>query len=186
MSDATPSSRTALVILVDGVEELEAVAPIDCLRRADVKVTIASATEQTRVAGKNGIQLVADSLLGQADKPLYDLIVIPGGPGHKTLAANKNVLRILQHHAQSGKLIGSICAGPVVLKQAGVLAGHAYTSHPTTGALLPGRDPQARVVRDRNIITSQGAGTAVDFSLSLVEALCGRALRDEVAASICS
>ena len=180
------SGTTALVILTDGVEELEAVAPIDCLRRASVETTVASAVPSLQVKGRNGILLVADVLLDACFGHPYDLIVIPGGPGHVSLAADSRILQMLQQKDRAGKLIGSICAGPVVLEKAGVLKGKAYTSFPGTAEQLPDRNPDKKVVRDGHVITSQGAGTAVEFALSLVEALCGAETADEIKRSICA
>jgi 4-methyl-5(b-hydroxyethyl)-thiazole monophosphate biosynthesis len=182
---APDKGKSAVVVIVDGVEELEAVAPVDCLRRAGVDVTVASASTALDVEGRNGIRLIADRILADCRDNLFDLVVIPGGPGHTTLAQDPRVLELLRTHAAAGRLIGSICAGPVVLEEAGVLEGHAYTSHPVTADALPGRDQKQPVVVDRNIITSQGAGTAVDFGLALVEAILDRNTSQLVAASIC-
>jgi len=176
---------SALVVLVDGVEELEAVAPIDFLRRAGAAVTAAAAGDAPRVTGRNGIVLEADTLLGDCAARDYDLVVIPGGPGHAALAEDPRLLGLLRRqHARAG-LVAAICAGPVVLQRAGVL-GDRYTSHPSTAGLLPGRDPDAAVVRDGGVITSQGAGTAVAFALALVGALCGEEQRDAVAEAVCA
>jgi 4-methyl-5(b-hydroxyethyl)-thiazole monophosphate biosynthesis len=179
------SEKKVLVILVDGVEELEAVAPIDCLRRAGAQVTIASASPGKEVEGRNRIRLKADALLEEVAGARFDLVVVPGGPGHKELAGNQTVLQLLRKQNDAGGLIGSICAGPVVLKEAGVLEGRCHTSHPTTQVQLPERVPEQGVVRDGHLITSQGAGTAVAFALCLVEALFGKTVAEEVAASIC-
>lgn len=176
---------TALVIIVDGVEELEAIAPIDLLRRVEVEVTVASAGDSKTVTGRNGIQLGADCLLPELDGQDFDLVVVPGGPGHTTLLEHNGLLdRLRAQHVRNG-WIASICAGPLVLKKAGVLHGRRYTSFPGTAALLPERDPVSPVVVDGRLITSQGAGTALLFGLALVEALCGQAARAEIAASIC-
>jgi 4-methyl-5(b-hydroxyethyl)-thiazole monophosphate biosynthesis len=176
---------TALVIIVDGVEELEATAPIDLLRRAGVGVTVASAGESKTVSGRNGIQLGADVLLHELAADVYDLVVVPGGPGHVTLLENADLLgRLSAQNARNG-WIGSICAGPLVLKKAGVLDGRRFTSFPGTSAQLPDRDPVSPVVVDGNLVTSQGAGTAILFGLALVQALCGEAVRREIAESIC-
>ena len=179
------SEKTALVILMNGVEELEAVAPVDCLRRAGVQVWVASAAATTGVEGRNGIHLRADVSLDDCLGQPFDLVVVPGGPGHSALAEDSRVLELLKFQDSRDGLIGSICAGPVVLDKAGVLAGKAFTSFPGTAGQLPGRDPVSKVVRDRNIITSQGAGTAVPFALALVEALCGTDVARQVAGSIC-
>lgn len=179
------SKPTALVILMDGVEELEAVAPIDCLRRAGVAVTTAAAGSSPTVTGRNGIALNADELLAETRADRYHMIVLPGGPGHAALRKDEKLRQRLQQQAAAGRWVASICAGPLVLKDAGLLEGRSYTSFPGTADELPERDPGRAVVRDGFLITSQGAGTAILFALELVSALCGREAAAEVAASIC-
>lgn len=178
------SSSTALVIINDGVEELEALAPVDLLRRAGVTVTVASPSDSLDVTGRNGIHLRADARFNP-EMEVPDLLVIPGGPGHKELARNKGLLEFLRKQNEAGKLIGSICAGPVVLKEAGLLNGRRFTSFPATAEELPDRLPDGPVVIDGNLITSWGAGSAIVFALALVESLCGPEKRREIAASIC-
>jgi 4-methyl-5(b-hydroxyethyl)-thiazole monophosphate biosynthesis len=180
------SQKTTLVIITNGVEELEAIAPIDCLRRAGVQTTVASASASLEAEGRNGIRLLADTLLDNCLDREFDLIVIPGGPGHTAMAQDQRILALLRNQAEGGRLIGSICAGPIVLDEAGVLQGHAFTSFPGTKDRLPGRDGSRKVVRDGNLITSQGAGTATQFAIALVEALCGEPTAQEIAASICA
>lgn len=179
------SKAKALFIIVDGVEELEAVAPIDLLRRAGVEVTVAAASGSNLITGRNNIRLGADCLFEPSIDTGYDLVVVPGGPGHKTLRENAAVLEFLSKQQDAGRLIGSICAGPVVLKEAGVLEGKRYTSFPGTAEELPERESELPVVVDGNLITSQGAGTAFPFGLALVEALCGKEVRDQIARSTC-
>lgn len=178
-------ASSALVIIFDGVEELEAVAPIDCLRRAGIQVTVASASGSLTTRGRNQITLVADASLDEAILAEYDLVFIPGGPGHAALVEDSRVKSLLLKQNKAGGLIASICAGPVVLKEAGLLEGKAFTSFPGTAGELPDRIPDRSVVRDGNIITSQGAGTALPFALELVEALCGEATRRAISESIC-
>ena len=176
---------TALVLLFDGVEELEAIAPIDCLRRAGVLVTTASTGQTRELTGRNGIRLVADCLLTECRGTSHDLLVLPGGPGHTDLVRREDILELLRQQAIAGRWLASICAGPVVLQAAGLLEGKRFTSFPGTVDQLPERDMDSPVVRDGHLITSQGAGTAIEFALALVGALCGSAKRDEIAASIC-
>lgn len=178
------SSITTLVIINDGVEELEALAPVDLLRRAGITVTLASASDSLDVTGRNGIHLRADARFSP-EMQLPDLLVIPGGPGHQELARNKGLLSFLQKQDEAGKLIGSICAGPVVLDKAGLLSRRRFTSFPATADVLPRRLPDGPVVIDGNLITSWGAGTALIFALALVEGLCGPEKRREIATSIC-
>lgn len=175
---------TALIIISDGIEELETIAPVDCLRRAGVDVTVASAGSSLTVTGRNNIRITADIFLSSCAKD-YTLLVIPGGPSHAAMAENPEILKLLRAQQASGRLIGSICAGPVVLEKAGVLAGKAFTSFPGTQKTLPSRDPDRAVVRDGNLITSQGAGTATEFALALVEATCGESTAGSVKQAIC-
>lgn len=175
---------TAHVIVSNGIEELETIAPVDCLRRAGVDVTIASAEADLTVTGRNGIRIVADTMLDSLPDEC-DLLLIPGGPSHAAMAEDERILERLRKQDASGRWIGSICAGPVVLQRAGVLEGRAFTSFPGTRDILPSRDPSRKVVRDGNMITSQGAGTATGFAIALVEALCGRESAESVASSIC-
>ncbi len=177
-------ATTALVIISDGIEELEAVAPIDCLRRAGVVVTVASASSSLTVTGRNQINIGADVMLDSCSDD-FSLIVIPGGPSHASMLENPRILDMLRSQDRDGRLIGSICAGPVVLKNAGILEGKSFTSFPGTKDILPQRDAHSEVVRDGNLITSQGAGTAVAFALALVEAACGESVAKAIGDSIC-
>lgn len=179
------NAPTALVLLFDGVEEMEAVAPIDLLRRADVAVTTASTGASVDLVGRNAIRLSADSLLKDCADQEFDMVVLPGGPGHADLLDNQQVLDLLKKQAFNNRWLASICAGPVVLNKAGLLNGKAFTSFPGTQEQLPSRDPNRIVVRDGKLITSQGAGTAREFALELVDALCGSDKAREIAASIC-
>jgi len=176
---------TALVLIFDGVEEMEATAPIDLLRRAGVEVTVASAFHSREVKGRNGIRLVADKTLSDCRDLSVDLLVLPGGPGHANLLDHESLQTLLRQQEKENKWIGSICAGPVVLKQAGILEGRRFTSFPGTQEKLPERIPDQTVVVDGKLITSLGAGTATHFALALVEALCGAGERASVADSIC-
>lgn len=176
---------SVLIVLADGVEELEAASPIDLLRRADVQVTVVSATASRRIEGRNGIVLEAEMLLEETEDRTFDMIIIPGGPGHKHLAEHRGLRTRLQRQAAADGWIASICAGPVVLKAAGVLEGHRYTSFPATVEELPDRIPDEAVVVDGKLVTSQGAGTAFAFALTLVECLKGPEAREEIASSTC-
>jgi 4-methyl-5(b-hydroxyethyl)-thiazole monophosphate biosynthesis len=177
---------TVLVILPEGFEELEAVAPIDLLRRAGCLVTIAALGPAPRVTGRNQITLEADTLLADlpADAPPSDCLLIPGGPGVTALRASSTVRELVARHHAAGKLLAAICAAPAVLHDAGLLAGRRYTAHPSVAAELPAILGDQRVVNDGNILTSRGAGTALDFGLALVSALVSPEKAAEIAASI--
>jgi 4-methyl-5(b-hydroxyethyl)-thiazole monophosphate biosynthesis len=183
---------TVLAILAEGFEEIEAITPIDLLRRAGVGVTIAALAEAIPVAGRNGMTLHADTLLTQlyrgdaAAPPRYDALLLPGGPGVQHLRASARVLQLVRAQQAEGRWLAAICAAPTVLHDAGVLSGRRYTAHFAVAHELPHLLADQRVVRDGNILTSRGAGTALDFGLALVACLVGQDQADKVAHSICA
>jgi len=179
------SVKTALVLIFDGVEELEAIAPIDFLRRAGVQVTIAAHGTEKEITGRNGVHLRADAVWEDVQDATYDCIITPGGPGCMVLAKDENLLKRIVEQAQSGRLLAAICAAPTILKAAGLLHGKAHTAHFSVKEQLPDLLPDAAVVQDGNIITSQGAGVAAEFGLTLVARLMGEEKAQEVARSIC-
>jgi len=180
-----PSMNTsALFIFTDGLEELEAIAPLDILRRSGVTCTSASQSGKLQVKGRNDIMLEADCLLEDAQNKSYDLVVIPGGPGVNALRQDKRIIELVQQQAAQAKPVAAICAAPTVLKDAGLLEGKAYTAHYTVADELPDIQMASAVVVDGMIITSRGAGTAIEFGLKLAEILTGRDSSKEVAESI--
>jgi 4-methyl-5(b-hydroxyethyl)-thiazole monophosphate biosynthesis len=177
------TAKTALVILGNGFEEIEALAPVDLMRRAGVQCTTASCEGDLMVLGRSGIRVEADTSLDEAAGRTFDCLVVPGGPGTTTLRQDPRVLELVRAHHGEDKLIGAICAAPTVLLDAGVLPGIQYTGHASILSELPEIQEQA-VVIDGRVLTSRGAGTAVQFALALVAALLGQAPADAVAASI--
>ncbi len=173
-----------LVPLVEGFEEIEAITIVDVLRRGEIKVTLAGVTDAL-VKGSHSIILQTDTLL--QDVKIEDLtaIVLPGGPGVKTLQENELLRQMLQDHYRSGKLTAAICAAPLVLSQAGILKDRKVTSYPSVKDQLDcGTYLTDAVVVDGNLVTSRGPGTAMAFSLALVEILLGRAKADSLAATM--
>jgi 4-methyl-5(b-hydroxyethyl)-thiazole monophosphate biosynthesis len=177
---------SVLAILAEGFEEVEAVTPIDLLRRAGAEVTMAALAEGIHVTGKNGITLHADTPLAAVETKLFDCIFLPGGPGVKHLRADARVrAAVLRHHA-AGKWIATICAAPTVLHDAGLLSGRRYTAHFSVAAELPAILADERVVADGKLLTSRGAGTALDFGLLLVEKLFSAEKSREIGRSVCA
>ncbi len=178
-------SKTALILLVEGFEEIEAICPIDLLRRADVNCTIASTEDTLLVTGRDGIKVKADALLESVIDKDFDSIIVPGGPGYKRMRKDARVIALLKQHAAKGGITGAICAAPTVLSDAGILKGKQYTSHPSVIDDLQDPVTNQAVVVDGDTITSKGAGTATEFSLALVTKLMGREKAEEIAESIC-
>lgn len=173
----------ALVLLAQGCEEIEAVTVIDILRRAGVEVTSAGLDRDVVVASRKTV-LVPDAALGDVLHGDYAMVVLPGGlPGADNLAGDERVLELLRRLAAAGKYVCAICAAPAVLAKAGLLDGRRGTAYPGHLDNLPIRDftyTGESVTCDGRIITSRGAGTAMDFALTLVEALKGMEIRNRV------
>jgi len=177
-------SKNVLVPIADGSEELEAVAIIDVLRRAEAEVTVASVSGARQITASRGMVLIADALLEDCLDQEYDLIVLPGGiPGADHLRDSADLIALLKGQVESGLLYAAICASPaVVLEHHGLLNGRRATAHPYIAAKLTNQDAvNQSVVVDANCVTSQGAGTAVDFALTLVEQLFGKEKQIELA-----
>lgn len=178
-------SKTVLVPVANGTEELEAISIIDILRRAGAEVCVAS-VHDLQITASKGTRIVADCLIAECLDMSFDLIVIPGGiPGSEHLRDSEELTKLMKKQASEDKLYGAICAAPVVVLQHHGLLKEKATSYP---AFLPeiktAKALEDKVVVDGNVITSRGAGTALDFSLKLVELLYGAEKAEEVARSI--
>jgi 4-methyl-5(b-hydroxyethyl)-thiazole monophosphate biosynthesis len=136
------------------------------------------------VEGRNGISLEATRLLSDVAGEDFEAVILPGGPGIQQLRGDERIISCLRRQHAAGRLIAAICAGPLLLLDAGLTEGIAYTAHPSTLEELREARNQA-VVTDGPIITSRGAGTATEFALALVRALRGQDAAREIADSIC-
>lgn len=174
--------KRVLCLLIDGFEEIETVTPVDLLRRAGVEVVIASLHGKI-ATGRGGIRLEADADLADLDPSSFDLLFIPGGPGVWDLRSDGRAAVLAKDFAAAGKPVAAICAAPLVLMDAGLLKGKRFTAYHSVREELGGCLDD-RVVVDGDIITSRGAGTALDFALTLVSRLVGKAAADQVAEEI--
>ena len=167
--------------LADGFEEVEAIAPIDMLRRADVKVVTVGVTGKT-ATGAHNIPLTADKKFNDIDFTNFDMLVLPGGmPGAKHLNEHEDLKNLISDFNSKGKLIAAICAAPMVLGGLGVLDGKRATCYPGfEPELIGAKTTGESVVVDENIITGKGPGLIFDFGLRLVEQLLGIQDRREV------
>jgi 4-methyl-5(b-hydroxyethyl)-thiazole monophosphate biosynthesis len=179
-------SKTACVLLAEGFEEVEAITPIDYLRRAGVEVTILGIGGRT-VRGSHDIVVETDAILAE---PLgnWDVVVVPGGGvGSKNLAASATVTRLIRRQFSSGRLVAAICAAPAVVLHGacGILAGRRWTGYPGTESDVSGATfvPE-RVVVDGNLVTSRAAGCAGEFAIAVVRALAGDGPANEVAEKV--
>lgn len=176
---------SALVLFAEGSEELEAITVVNILRRAGVQVTLAG-LQAGPLRGSRHTQLLPDTTLDEALQHQYDMVVLPGGlPGTDHFKADSRVLHLVRQMYQEGRYVCAICAAPTVLATAGLLDGKRATAYPGCLDAFPAVLRQnSAVVEDGKIITSRGPGTAMDFALTLVERLCGKAKRQEVEAAL--
>lgn len=177
-------SKRVLCLVADGVEELELIAPVDVLRRAGAEVVMAAVGDGIHVTGRNGIVLHADALLGDLDAGTFDLLLIPGGAAVAKLRTDGRPAELVSAFVTANKPVAAICAGPLVLEDAGLLDGKRFTAHFSVANELPAAQTGERVMEDGLIITSRGAGTALEFGLALVDRLFGEAKEEEIARAI--
>ena len=171
------------VLLAEGFEEVEALTPVDLLRRAGVETRLVGVTGET-VCGARGIRVVTDLPMDDIDLAQADMIVLPGGmPGTTNLYADKRVTSAVRAMYEAEKYVAAICAAPsVILGGMGLLKGRRATCYPgmedEMGSAVV-RQGQ-HVVVDGHIITAEAAGSAFEFGLKLVEILSGRACAEQV------
>jgi protein DJ-1 len=166
--------KNVCVLVADGSEEMEVVICVDVLRRAGISVFLAGVGEETRmVTTSRGVRIAPDGAWDPAEASRFDALVIPGGiGGSQAMRQDESVKQVLREFMGAGKIVASLCAGPTVLHDAGVLAGRTYTSHPNSRSeLTEGTWVDQPVVRDGNLVTSQAPGTAFAFALALVDIL---------------
>jgi len=174
--------KRVLCILENGFEEIEAIAPVDLLRRAGVEVILAGVSGLD-VIGKCEIRIRTDALLENAVLGDFDALFLPGGPAVKALRENPAITDLIRKFHSEEKLIAAICAAPLLLKDAGFLDGRTFTSHFSTKDELPS-STGAILENDGGFLTSRGAGTAIAFGLAFVEMLQGKVVADEVALAV--
>lgn len=178
---------SVLIPLAPGFEDLEATTLVDLLRRADIEV-ITAGLHPGLVQGARGMRVQPDAHLDEVLARDFDMIALPGGmPGAENLKNDARIQALLKRLAAAGKYTTAICAAPIALAQAGLLDGRRITSYPgfIDKAPPPGATYLAdAVVVDGRVVTSRGPGTAMDFALTLVELLAGKAVRDRVEAGL--
>jgi 4-methyl-5(b-hydroxyethyl)-thiazole monophosphate biosynthesis len=194
-------AKKAIVLLADGFEDVEAVTPIDYLRRAGIEVTAASISQNLIVTSRwDGLKIIADTALSElANQSIdWDAVILPGGmPGASSLAASKETTALLLEMSANGKLICAICAAPaIVLAPIGLLSGKRFTCYPgmeekaaeanacwaeaNTTACRECVWTDDRVVTDGNVITSRAAGTAGEFAAEIIAKLLDEAAAKKI------
>jgi 4-methyl-5(b-hydroxyethyl)-thiazole monophosphate biosynthesis len=166
-------SAKALIVLADGFEDVEAVTPVDVLRRGGVEVVTASLSGDRKVRSAHGITMLADASFADASKDDFDAIILPGGgEGTQNLRSSRELAERLRRQKEEDRLICAICAAPLVLMDAGVLEdGQHVTCYPSCALELDRKCAGVPCVADGNIVTGEAPGSAMLFSLVVLSAL---------------
>jgi 4-methyl-5(b-hydroxyethyl)-thiazole monophosphate biosynthesis len=162
------------LLLANGFEEIEALTPLDMLRRAGVTAYTVGIGGEI-ITGSHGIKVIADTTDALTAPDDYDAVILPGGmPGATNLDASAFTDKILASVNKKGGLIAAICAAPLVLGRRGMLSGRSATCYPGfENELIGAISSDAAVVCDKNVITARGMGVALDFAKAIVTKLCG-------------
>lgn len=185
LSTCRMATKSALVLLAEGAEEMELVISVDVLRRAGVSVTVAGLSGTDPVKCSRNVVVCPDTSLQDAvTKAPFDVIVLPGGlQGAKNLAESSEVGLLLQQQEKEGRLVAAICAAPTALQAHNVCIGKSLTSYPTFREQLQEKYTykEDNVVVDGKLVTSRGPATAFDFALTIAETLLGAGTSEPVA-----
>lgn len=167
-----------LVFLAEGFEEIEALTPVDYLRRAGIEVDTVSITDIREVVGSHNITVLADKTISEINEEDYLGLYIPGGiPGATNLRDSQKVIEIVKKFNEKEKIVSAICAGPVVLGRADIIKDKRVTSFPTFEDKIENLRTYVNdqiVVEDENIITGRGAAIAIYESFKLIEKIKGK------------
>jgi 4-methyl-5(b-hydroxyethyl)-thiazole monophosphate biosynthesis len=176
--------KTIFIFLTTGFEEIEALATIDILRRAELNVKSVSLTDSKQVMSSHQVLVTADLMFDQIDFSEAELLILPGGTTR--FNEHENMKKELLAFADKGEKVAAICASPMVLGGLGLLDGKKATCYPGFEQYLKGATLQTdrSVVVDGNITTGRGPGLTIDFALNLVGQLAGKEKRDAVAAGL--
>ena len=174
------------VLLADGFEEVEAIEPIDIMRRCGIEVLTASVMVTKTVTGAHGIPVTADIAVQEINPDDMELLMLPGGgKGHELLDASNDVHALINYAAANNIYIAAICASPSILGKKQMLSGKRATCFPGFEKYLYGAEYTTdKVVTDGKIITARGAGAAADFGFEIASVLKGRAAADEIKAQM--
>lgn len=174
-------NKKVITFLAEGFEEIEAISPIDILRRAECEVITVSITHSNTVTGAHGITIIADAIFDDIQSFEADVIFLPGGmPGSMNLNAHEGVKHIVKTQAEQGKLVAAICAAPLVLGGLGLLQDKKATCYPGYEKSLVGAYvTKEQCVIDGNIITGNGPGAAANLGFTLVKLLQGETVANQ-------
>lgn len=169
------------MFFAQGFEEVEAIAPLDLMRRAGLSVTTVGIGGK-QITGAHGITVTTDLTDAEYSDPSPEMIFLPGGmPGTLNLAASRVVLDAIRTVSECGGYLAAICAAPSILGDMGLLKGKQATCYPGFEDRLRGASiAKSTLVRDGNVLTARGMGVAVDMGLAIVALFCGEEKANEL------
>lgn len=177
-------TKKVALFIENGSEELELIAPLDVMRRANLEVDVISANNEDFITSAHNVKIMADKKIEEINNILdYDAIVIPGGmPGSTLLRDNKKIIEFYQTMYNSGKLVAAICAAPIVLSAAGITDDKEVTSYPGFDKEINCKsyNSEKAVVVDKNVITAQGPAVAILFGYEIVNYLLQDNTADDI------
>jgi 4-methyl-5(b-hydroxyethyl)-thiazole monophosphate biosynthesis len=177
------------LLLAEGFEEMEALAPVDLLRRVDIEVATVSLTDNLFVMGGHGICVKADITLEQVDFCVLEMLVLPGGLGGvNSIAGIAAAMELIQKVWNAEKTLAAICAAPKLLAELGIINGISVVCHPSInnevmnagGRILFNK----QATSDKNLITGKAAGSSIEFALELIAALRDRETADKLRSAL--
>lgn len=172
------------VLLTDGFEDIEALAPVDILRRAELDVKTVGVGGINAVSA-HGVTVVCDGLIDDIDFSDMTMLVLPGGPGHADLDASEKVHALIRTAYEHDIYIAAICASPSIIGKMGLLKDKHYTCFPGfEDKVIGGIHSDEKAVLDGKILTGKGAGAASDFGFKMVEIFRGKIVADELKAQM--
>ena len=181
-------TKKVALFIENGSEELELIAPLDVMRRANLEVDVISANNEDFITSAHNVKIIADKKIEEINNILdYDAIVIPGGmPGSTLLRDNKKIIEFYQTMYNSGKLVAAICAAPIVLSAAGITDDKEVTSYPGFDKEINCKsyNSEKAVVVDKNVITAQGPAVAILFGYEIVNYLLQDNTADDIKKTI--
>ncbi len=173
------------LFLADGFEIIEALAPVDMMRRAKIDVKTVGVSGKT-VRSSCGVEVTSDITIDEFNPDGLEAVVLPGGlPGTLNLEADSRVQSAIDYAVDNNKYVCAICAAPSILGHKGILRGKEAVCYPgyeedLTGAVIS----ENHVAVDGRFITAKGAGVSVDFGLEIVKVLAGKEAADRVRSAI--
>lgn len=168
------------VLMVNGFEDIEALEPIDIMRRAEIPVKTVGVYEK-QVTSSHNVTIETDILIDDVNKEEMEMLVLPGGPGHTNLDSSEKVHSLISYAVENNIYLAAICASPSILGKLGLLDGKKYTCFPGFEEFAPkGNLQKDKAVLDGKILTARGAGAAADFGFCMTEILKGKEIAEKL------